>query len=218
MKTTASATLVATLLFASLAAGAAQPAAGTDYQPVEPPVATSDPSKIVVTQFFSYQCPHCYKFEKPFEAWARGLAADVKVERTAVAIGRANWLPAATAFYALTAMQKSPAIDDAFFGAIHRERKPLADENSIADWVATQGVDRAKFLEAYRSFAVGVKVKRADSLSRDVRLPSVPSLVIDGRYLIPLADDGDFKDQLAIASALIESVRNERAAVSKSLP
>jgi thiol:disulfide interchange protein DsbA len=192
--------------------------AGTDYEPVDPPVATSDPSKIVVTQFFSYQCPHCYKFEKPFAAWTSGLAADVKVERVAVSIGRANWLPAATAFYALTAMQKSPAIDDAFFGAIHRDRKPLADESSIADWVATQGVDRVKFLEAYRSFGVGVKVKRADSLSREVRLPSVPTLVIDGRYLIALADDGDFKDQLAIASALIDNVRRERAAVRTSSP
>jgi len=218
MKTTAPVALLASLLFASLAAGAAQPVAGTDYQPVDPPVATSDPSKIVVTQFFSYQCPHCYKFEKPFTAWSSGLAADVKVERAAVSIGRANWLPAATAFYALTAMQKSPAIDDAFFGAIHRERKPLADENSIADWVATQGVDRAKFLEAYRSFGVGVKVKRADSYSREVGLPSVPTLVIDGRYLIALADDGDFKDQLAIASALIDSVRRERASVRTSSP
>ena len=218
MKTTAPVALLATLLFGSLVAGAAQPVPGTDYQPVEPPVATSDASKIVVTQFFSYQCPHCYKFEKPFEAWSRDLAPDVKVERVAVAIGRAPWQAAAVAFYALTAMQKSPAIDDAFFSAIHREGKPLADEASIADWVATQGVDRAKFVEAYRSFGVGVKVKQADSLSRQVRLPSVPSLVIDGRYLIPLADDGDFKDQLAFADALIEFVRRERAAVRKSSP
>jgi protein dithiol oxidoreductase (disulfide-forming) len=218
MTSTAALPLLASLAVASLAAGAAQPVAGTDYQPVDPPAATSDPSKVVVTQFFSYQCPHCYKFEKPFTAWASGLGADVKVERAAVSIGRANWLPAATAFYALTAMQKSPAIDDAYFGAIHRERKPLADETSIADWVATQGVDRAKFLEAYRSFGVGVKVKRAESLSREVRLPSVPSLVIDGRYLIPIADDGDFSDQLALANALIDRARRERAAASTSSP
>jgi thiol:disulfide interchange protein DsbA len=212
MKTTAPVALLASLALASLAAGAAQPVAGTGYQPVDPPVATSEPSKIVVTEFFSYQCPHCYKFEKPFTAWASGLAADVKVERAAVSIGRANWLPAATAFYALT------AIDDALFSAIHRERKLLADETSIADWVATQGIDRASFLEAYRSFGVGVKTKRADSLSREVQLPSVPSLVIDGRYLIPIADDGDFSDQLALANELIDRARRDRAAVSTSSP
>ena len=53
MKTTAPAALLASLALASLAAGAAQPVAGTDYQPVDPPGATSDPSKSGVTQFFS---------------------------------------------------------------------------------------------------------------------------------------------------------------------
>ena len=105
-----------------------------------------------------------------------------------------------------------PAIDDAFFGAIHRERKPLADETAIADWVATQGIDRAKFLNAYRSFSVQLQAKRADGLSRTIQLPSVPALLVDGRYLIPITDDGDFQDQLAIVDALIERMRRERAA------
>lgn len=218
MKNAARVALLASLAFAGLAAGAAEPKEGTDYVPVEPPVATSDPSKIVVTQFFSYQCPHCYKFEKTFTDWSHRQPADVKVERAAVAIGRESWQAAAIAFYALLSMNAVPAIDDAFFGAIHRERKPLADEASIAAWVATQGIDRAKFLAAYRSFGVGVKAKRADSLSREVRLPSVPTLVVDGRYLVAIADDGDFKDQLAVVDGLIERARRDRAAVRASSP
>lgn len=218
MKYAAQLALLATLTFAGFAAGAAEPVEGTDYVPVEPPVATSDSSKVVVTQFFSYQCPHCYKFEKSFTDWAHRQPADVKVERAAVAIGREAWMPAATAFYALLSMNQVPAIDEAFFGAIHRERKPLADEASIADWVATQGIDRAKFLAAYRSFGVGVKVKRADALSREVQLPSVPTLVVDGRFLVAIADDGDFKDQLAVVDALVERARRDRAAVRKSSP
>ncbi len=218
MKTTARFALLAALTFAGLAAGAAEPKEGTDYVPVEPPVATSDASKIVVTQFFSYQCPHCFKFEETFTAWAARQPADVKVESAAVAIGRETWQPAAIAYYALLSMNAVPAIDHAFFAAIHRERKPLADEASIADWVATQDIDRAKFLAAYRSFGVGVKVKRADSLSREVRLPSVPALVVDGRYLVAIADDGDFKDQLAIVDALIGRARRDRAAARKSSP
>jgi len=218
MKTAARIALLASLSLAGFAAGAVEPKEGTDYVPVQPPVATSDASRVVVTQFFSYQCPHCYKFEKSFNAWAARQPADVKVERAAVAIGREAWMPAATAFYALLSLNAVPAIDDAFFGAIHRERKPLADEASIADWVATQGIDRAKFLAAYRSFGVGVKVKRADSLSREVQLPSVPTLVVDGRYLVAITDDGDFKDQLTVVDALVARARQDRAAVRKSSP
>ncbi len=124
--------LVAALSLAAPAAIAADPVAGKDYFSINPPVPTSDATKIVVTQFFSYQCPHCYKFEKTYAAWSAGLPKDVKAERAAVSIGHATWAPAAQAFYALTAMKAVPAIDDAFFGAIHRERKPLTDEAAIA--------------------------------------------------------------------------------------
>jgi thiol:disulfide interchange protein DsbA len=204
--------LTAAFSLAASIAMAAQPVEGKDYQRIEPAAPTSDATKIVVTQFFSYQCPHCYGFEKSYAAWTAGLPRDVKTERAAVAIGHATWAPAAQAFYALTAMKAVPAIDAAFFGAIHRERKNLTDEASIAAWVAGQGIDRATFEKNYRSFSVQLQTRRADELSRKVRLPSVPSLVVDGRYLVPIADDGDFRDQLALVNALIERARRERVA------
>ena len=203
-----------TLVIAAIALlalpAAAAPVAGTDYQPINPPQPTSDPSKIVVTEFFSYQCPHCYRFAKPYEDWIAKLPADVKAERVAVSIGHQAWMPAAQAFYALTAMKKVPAIDDALFGAIHRQRLQLDSEAALTDWVGRQGIDQAAFTQAYRSFSVKLNTKRADDLSRSYRLPSVPTLAIDGRYLIPVADDGDFNDQLAIANALIEEARRTR--------
>ncbi len=211
MRSAATLALLATIALSGAAAGAAGPVEGKDYQRINPPVPTSDPARIVVTQFFSYQCPHCYQFEKPHAAWAAKLPADVKSERAAVSIGHAGWVPAAQAFYALSAMKKVPAIDDAFFGAIHRQRLGLTDEAGIAAWVAKQGIDRAEFEKMARSFSVGLQVRRADELSRKVRLPSVPTIVIDGRYLVPIKDDGDFRDQLVLVDTLIERVRRERA-------
>src|SRR5687768_4519853 len=210
--------LVAALSLAAPVATAADPVEGKDYFRINPAVPTSDASKIVVTQFFSYQCPHCYKFEKTYAAWSAGLPKDVKAERTAVSIGHASWAAAGQAFYALTALKAVPGIDDAFFGAIHRERKQLTDEAAIAAWVAGQGIDRAAFEKAYRSFSVQLQVKRAEDQSRKVRLPSVPSLVVDGRYLVPIADDGDFRDQVALVDGLIERARRERAAARAASP
>ena len=218
MKIAANLALIAMLPLAAPAATAAGPVEGKDYQRINPAVPTSDASKIVVTQFFSYQCPHCYKFEESWSAWTARLPKDVKSERAAVAIGHATWAAAAQAYYALAALKAVPAIDDAFFSAVHRERRKLADEASIAAWVAGKGVDRAAFEEAYRSFSVQLQTKRADDQSRKVRLPSVPSLVIDGKYLVALKDDGDFRDQLAVADALIERARRERAASKPAAP
>ena len=94
----------------------------------------------------------------------------------------------------------------------------MSDQASFAEWVAGQGIDRAKFENLYRSFSVQMSTKRADDQSRKLRIPSVPSLVIDGKYLIPIADDGQFTDQLELANALVERVRSERAAAGKSAP
>jgi thiol:disulfide interchange protein DsbA len=210
MKPVAALALLVTIAFSSATAGAAEPVEGKDYQRINPPMPTSDSAKIVVTQFFSYQCPHCFKFEKPHAAWAAKLPADVKSERAAVSIGHAGWVPAAQAFYALSAMKKVPSIDDALFTAIHHQRLGLTDEAGIAAWVAKQGIDRAEFEKMTRSFSVQLQVRRADELSRKIRLPSVPTLVIDGRYLVPIRDDGDFRDQLALVDALIERARRER--------
>lgn len=211
MKSVAALALLAAIAFPGAVAEAAEPVEGRDYQRINPAVPTSDPARIVVTQFFSYQCPHCYKFEKPHAAWASKLPADVKPERAAVSIGHAGWVPAAQAFYALSAMKKVPAIDDALFGAIHRERLGLTDEAGIATWVAKQGIDRAEFEKMARSFSVQLQMRRADEQSRKIRLPSVPTIVIDGRYLVTIRDDGDFRDQLALVDTLIERVRRERA-------
>ena len=210
--------LIAALVVSATSARAADPVEGTDYQAIRPAVPTSDAAKIVVTQFFSYQCPHCYKFEKSFTAWSGSLPKDVKVERAAVAIGHPTWAPAAQAYYALGAMKKVPAIDDAFFSAIHRERKKLDNEASIAAWVGGQGIDRAEFEKVYRSFSVQLQTKRADEQSRKVRLPSVPTIVVDGRYLVPIKDDGDFRDQLSILDTLIERARKERQRVAANAP
>jgi thiol:disulfide interchange protein DsbA len=218
MKTTTRLVLIATLALAAAAPQAAEPVEGKDYIRINPAVPTSDASKIVVTEYFSYQCPHCFTFAKPFSTWSAGLPKDVKADRAAVSIGHKSWAAAGQAFYALGAMKAVPAIDDAFFGAIHRERKKLGDEAAIAAWVAGQGIDRAAFEKAYRSFSVQLQTKRAEETSRKVRLPSVPSLVVDGRYLVPIVDDGDFRDQLVLVNALIERVRRERGTVRPASP
>ena len=218
MQVARSLALIAAFVISAASARAADPVEGTDYQPIRPAVPTSDAAKIVVTQFFSYQCPHCYKFEKSFTTWAGSLPEDVKVERAAVAIGHPTWIAAAQAYYALGAMKKVPAIDDAFVSAIHRERRKLDNEAAIAAWVAGQGIDRADFEKAYRSFSVQLQTKRADELSRKVRLPSVPTIVVDGKYLVPISDDGDFRDQLSILDTLIERARRERGAARPASP
>ena len=191
--------------------GPAQPVEGVDYIAVSPPQPTNDPSRIVVTEFFSYQCPHCFAFFPALDEWVSRLPDDTVFERVPVSIGHPTWAPIAKAYYALENMGKLAELDAAIFRAIHVQRVPLVDEAAIGTWVAAQGVDRSAFTASYNSFSANTFSTRADQTARTYRLPSVPALAVDGKYLIPIADDGQFTGQLAIVDALIEKARAERA-------
>ena len=208
--------LVARVLVLTLAVVAAPgawsqaPVAGRDFTVIVPSQPTSDATRVVVTEFFSYQCPHCYAFSQPFKAWAAALPKDVLCTREAVTIGHEVWEPSARAFYALKSIHKLDTVDDALFNAIHRERIPLTTEAQISSWLETKGVSKQDFASAYRSFGVNVQFNRGDQLTRAVKLPSVPAIVIDGKYLVAIANNIDYGKQLAVVDALIARARAEK--------
>lgn len=193
-------------------ASAAAPVEGKDYTRINPAQPTIDPQKIVITEFFSYQCPHCYSFAKPLAAWVRTLPADLRFERTPVSFGRAQWEPVARAYLALKSMNQITRLDDAIFDAIHRQHLPLATEQAVVQWVGTQGIDSKAFASQYRSFTVETQLKASDMSTRALQIPSIPCIVIDGRYLVAIEDNGGFQGQLGVVNALIAKVRTERAA------
>jgi protein dithiol oxidoreductase (disulfide-forming) len=195
---------------AATAAAAAELQAGRDYVLVQPAQPTNDKTRIVVTEFFSYQCPHCYSFSPSLAGWVAKLPADVSFERVPVAFGRDAWKGAAQLFYALQALDKVAALDSAVFKAIHVDRKPFAAEAEITDWAAAQGLDRAAFAATFNSFSVRTFLNRSDQLVRSHKVASVPTLVIDGKYMVSIGDTGNFAPQLAIVDALIEKARAER--------
>jgi thiol:disulfide interchange protein DsbA len=196
---------------------AAAPVAGRDYTEISPARPSSDPSRVVVTEFFSYQCPHCAAFAPNYAAWVKSLPADVQVERVPVSIGHPTWQPAARTYHALVAMNALAKVDDALFAAIHREGVRLDTEQQITRWLGTRGIDVKAFTAMYRSFSVDSQFKAGDARARDLRVPGIPALVIDGRYLMAISDrstgrDAHFRAQLAVANELIARARQQRAA------
>jgi thiol:disulfide interchange protein DsbA len=183
--------------------------AGRDFTAVSPVQPTGVPDKIVVMEFFSYACPHCYAFSASVSAWAVKLPADVVFERTAVALGRDVWKKPAQVFYTARAMGKLEQLDAAMFRAIHVDQTPLLSDADYASWAAKLGVDRDQFAATFNSFSVKSFQARGDALAKAVRLPSVPTLVIDGKYLLPITD-GSFPSQLAVADRLIDKARADK--------
>jgi thiol:disulfide interchange protein DsbA len=187
------------------------PMEGADYQLLSPAQPTSNPNKIVVTEFFSYECSHCFMFYPVVTAWANKLPKDVVFERVPVSLGRASWQPISQTFYALQALDKLDQLDRLIFNAIHVQNIKLFDEASITAFVAKQGVNAADFTAAYNSFSAKSSVLRAEQMMKSHRVQGTPALVVDGKYIVMNEGTKNYEEWLARTDKLIAKARAERA-------
>jgi thiol:disulfide interchange protein DsbA len=206
---------VAFALFSLALPAQAQLAAGRDYLAIEPAQPTDNPAKIEVIEFFSYACPHCNDLNPYAKKWAAKLPADVVFKRVPVGFGNPYYQIMAKLYYALEAIGELNRLDDAVFIALHEKGLKLIDDKSIMQWVTAQGVDAKTFSDAYNSFGVSSKVKRAEQLAQGAKIHGVPALVVDGRYQVIGQDIKGHAEMLALTDKVIGKARSERAPKKK---
>ena len=158
------------------------PVNGAEYRTLDKAQTTEAGKKIEVTEFFWYSCPHCNVFEPALAEWVKKQGDNISFKRVPVAF-RDSFQPQQRLYYTLEAMGKVDEMQKKVFHAIHVERKTLDTEAAIADFVATQGIDRKKFVDVYNSFGVQSRLKRAVQLQDDYKIDGVPLVAIDGRYV-----------------------------------
>jgi len=182
---------------------------GFDYRilPIAQPVEAK--GKVEVIEFFWYGCPHCYDFEPELSAWVKRQTRDVVFRRVPVAF-RDDFLPHSQMYYALESMGKADALNEKVMYAIHKENKRLLTEGEIADWVASQGIDRNTFLATYRSFAVVSKARTAKQQTEAYRIDGVPTVVMQGKYVTSPSIAGSKAKAIAVMDYLEEKIRKDK--------
>lgn len=183
---------------------------GRDYVPIIPAQMTDTPAKIEVIEFFSYGCPHCSDFHPIVGKWAATLPSDVIFKRVPVTFGRPPWASLARLFYALETTGDLAKLDSAVFDALHKAGSKLYDDKSIVAWVTAQGVDAKRFTEAYNSFAVVSKAKRADQLVQTYKIQGVPAMTVDGKYLVTGKELKGLAELPALTDQVIGMARSDR--------
>jgi len=188
-----------------------EPVEGTHYVKLSQAAPTSAPAgKIEVVEFFWYGCPHCNHFEPYLAAWAAKLPADVVFRRVPVAFRETPFGIHQRLFYALEAMGLLPALHAKVFHALHEEGLKLDKPELIGDFVAKQGVDKAKFLGVMESFGVQTKCRQARTLADAYKIDGVPTVGIAGQYYTSVGLNGTPEKALATTDALINKVRKAR--------
>ena len=123
---------------------------------------------------------------------------------------RDDLMPHSQLFYALESMGKGEAMNEKVMYAMHKENKRLMTENEIADWVASQGIDRNTFLATYRSFAVISKARAARQMTDAYRIEGVPTIVMQGRYVTSPSIAGTKAKAIAVMDHLEQKIRKDK--------
>ncbi len=212
--------LVASFVWLLVVAGNAhsveQYVEGTHYKALPIPVATDAEDGVEVVEVFSYGCIHCYTFDPMVEAWSKSRAG-IEFRRTP-AIFNQSWALLAQAFYTAEALGVSDRMHLPLFRAIHDEPINLGDKDIMARLFRTAaGVAPDAFNQAWDSFAVSTKVSQASGQGRAYRLRAVPSMVVDGSYLIDSSMvPGGNAEMLKVVDFLIDKVAAERQQTASS--
>jgi thiol:disulfide interchange protein DsbA len=176
--------LVAASLIASTAlASPAEPKSGVDYMTLAQPQPTQAVGKKVeVIEFFMYHCPACNALEPAIAQWVKKQGDNINFKRVHMPYkGAAD--PEAHLYLTLEAMGKLGEMHAKVFTALHVDRVRFENDEAVINWVARNGIERARFLEVWNSFGVTTKLRRLPQVLNDYQVDGVPTIVVDGKYV-----------------------------------
>ncbi len=184
---------------------------GIDYIVLGEPVRPTDPTKIEVSEIFSYACSHCAKFEPLLSSWAKKQQPDVALVQTHASFNP-SWSIYQRGYYTVLALGVKDKVQQPIFDTVHVVRKELNNAQAWADFLSLQGVDKQKTLSVFNSFGVSSQMKQADTRVKNFQVTSTPQVIVDGRFRV---NANSFEDTLRITQYLVDKVRADRATVKR---
>jgi len=176
---------------------------GIEYHLITPPQPTQvSPGKVEVVEMFWYGCPHCFHFEPDVKKWLKKKPDNVEFIRIPATFN-SLWKFHARAFYTASALGVGEQIHEPLFKMIHLKRKMPRSEKEMRRFFVEHGVKGERFDEAFHSFAVDAKVRRAAELTQRYGIDGVPSIIVNGRYRIDAKAANTQKGMLDVADFLI---------------
>jgi thiol:disulfide interchange protein DsbA len=127
--------------------------------------------------------------------------------RPVPAVLNEGWAREAAVFYAFEALGVLERLHRPFFDAIHRERVNTRDPAALAEWLRKQDVDPKRYEDAFKSFGVQSKVRRAMQLSLAYRIDGTPAFAVQGRYTVSAEQGRTQEGMLDVVDYLIGVAR-----------
>ena len=188
---------------------------GSDFLRLSParPVATGE--RIEIIEFFYYGCPICYEFQPHLSRWLVQGPDYVSIRRVPTlpsegSEGLDGWVRFARLHYTLEALGQIARLHWPIYDNFHFDGVQLNDEKVMLEWISKNGIDRDKFLAIYRSPEIQAKLDEVRRLMTVYDIRSVPSVVVDGKYLSTARMAGGTRQLIQGVDSLTKQARKER--------
>jgi thiol:disulfide interchange protein DsbA len=142
--------------------------------------------------------------------WRAKLPQDVQFRRVPVMF-QDRWINLAKIYYTLDAMGEEEKLSPDVFAAIHGQNVSLWNDKTFFDWAASKGLDRKKVEDVYGSFAISGKMNRARQQAQTFDVQSVPTVVVDGKFITASDKVGTHAQLPAALDELIVKARAEHS-------
>lgn len=138
----------------------------------------------VVREFFSYNCPHCYRQDGVFEQTATLLGKDIAFVRTPVGAGREPWILSQKAYYLAQMFKVTNQVHGAIFKRIHEQEGGFKNEMDLINFFVKQGLEINEVKAALVSADARLAMSNYDLQAQLSGIRGVPSLLVNGQYLV----------------------------------
>jgi len=165
-------------------------------------------SDVIIYEFFWYGCPHCFNLEPTMDRIEADLKKGAKIVKVPVAL-RDSWMPHAKLYYALKQMNKIDDVHNQIFEEIHLEDNRLNTEESMVEFLGKAGIDTKLFLEKYNSYGTEARIKKSSNLARKFQINSVPTIVVNGKYLTSGSYVSSYDELYSVVNLLVEREKND---------
>mgnify|MGYP005697127819 FL=1 len=177
---------------------------GVDYRLVDNPLPVKRDGVVEVSETFWYGCNACYQFDPVVNSWASKQGADVRLTKMPVTWGGIHQLHASL-YYTIEALKLDPSTHAAVFVTIHKEGNFLQNPKAIEDFLKKFGVAPEVSKQYMNSFTVKQMVNRGIKHARQLKVSSVPMMIVDGKYIIEAK--GSYENILKVVDYVVELQR-----------
>jgi thiol:disulfide interchange protein DsbA len=175
---------------------------GVHYKRLSPVQPTSAlPGLVEVTEAFWYGSVPCYVLDQSLDVWLKQKPNFISFVRVPVMWSSAQRLHARM-FYIASLLGKSDALHAAMFKELQVNKQPLSTQEQMQALFVSQGVAVEDLKRANASPAIEASLKHAQILGDRYRITTVPTIIVNGRYVTDVAMAGGEAQLLVLINEL----------------